>query len=53
LAVSKKFSLAVAAGADVKAVQQMLGHASVATHSMWSPTILMSLRTGSTVPSQN
>jgi hypothetical protein len=28
--VSKKFSLAVAAGADVKAVQQMLGHASAA-----------------------
>ena len=28
--MSKKFSLAVAAGADVKAVQQMLGHASAA-----------------------
>jgi len=54
--VSKNFSLAVAAGADVKAVQQMLGHASAAmTLDVYAGLFaddLDAVATGSTVPSQ-
>ena len=49
-------SLAVAAGANVKAVQQMLGHASAAmtldVYEVSSPMILMPLRTSLTGPSR-
>jgi site-specific recombinase XerD len=55
--VSKNFSLAVAAGADVKAVQQMLGHASAAmTLDVYAGLFaddLDAVATGSTVSSQN
>jgi integrase len=50
-------SLAIAAGANVKAVQQMLGHASAAMTSTStqasSPTTSTPLRTSSTGPSRN